>query len=79
MQCILEHTLTHFKRYYEEVEVKNGAIYIETELDVSKLNDGEYRLFLFNDSNEILSSDLVRLGDYKIENNKVRIFKQYGK
>ena len=79
MQCVLEQTTTHFRRYYGEVEIKNGVIYIETEIDVSNLADGEYKLYLYNDSNELITTDLLRLGDYKVENKKVRIFKQYGK
>lgn len=80
MQCILESNLTHFKQYYDEVEVKMGKIFTETELDVSGLEDGEYTLYLLNNTNEVVSKDLVRIGDYTNCGYKtVKKFIQYGR
>lgn len=81
MQCILENNTTHFKRYYDEIEVKNGKIYMETDLDVSGLVDGEYTLYVLNNSNEIISKDLVRIGDYttNCKYKKTTKFIQYGR
>lgn len=80
MQVILENNTTHFKQYYDNVECKTGKLYTELDIDVSNLEDGEYTLFLMNNSNEIISRDLVKIGEYK---NKVyntgRKFIQYGK
>ena len=78
MQCILESNLTHFKQYYDEVEVM-GKIFTETELDVSGLEDGEYTLYLLNNVNEIVSKDLVRIGDYTNTYKAVKKFIQYGR
>lgn len=80
MQIILENNTTHFQRYYPEVKDKWGKIYIETELDVSDLEDGEYTLFLFNDSNELVTKELVRIGDYQIKEYKVeKKYTQYAR
>lgn len=79
MQVILENNTTHFKRYYEEVEVKIGKIYIETEIDTSELEDGEYTLYLYTDVNELVSKDLVKIGNYNNEYKMIRKFTQYGR
>ena len=79
MQILIENTTTKFKKYFDDVEIKNGKIYLETQIDTSNLNDGEYRLFLYNDSNELISSDLLKIGEYNIENKRLKVFKQYGK
>ena len=79
MQILIENTTTKFKKYFDDVEIKNGKIYLETQIDTSNLNDGDYRLFLYNDSNELISSDLLKIGEYNIENKRLKVFKQYGK
>ena len=79
MQILIENTTTKFKKYFDDVEIKNGKIYLETQIDTSNLNDGEYRLFLYNDSNELISSDLLKIGEYNIENKRLKVFKQYVK
>lgn len=79
MQVIIENNTTHFRQYYDEVEVKNGKIYMETELDMTGLQDGEYTLYLLNNVNQLISKDLVRIGDYQNENKKITKFIQYGR
>ena len=80
MQIILENNTTHFQRYYPEVKDKWGKIYIETELDLTGLEDGEYTLFLINDSNELVTKELVRIGDYQIKEYKVeKKYTQYAR
>lgn len=80
MQILLENNTTHFQRYYPEVHNKWGKIYIETELDLEGLENGEYTLFLINDSNELVSKELVRIGDYTNNEYKTeKKFIQYGK
>lgn len=79
MQILLEHNTTHFQRYYPEVQDKWGKIYIETELDLEGLENGEYTLFLINDNNELVSKELVRIGDYTNEHKTEKKFIQYGK
>lgn len=81
MQAILVNNLTHFKQYYDNVKAKQGKIFMETELDVSMLEDGEYTLWVLNNSNEIISKDLVRIGDYttNCKYKKTTKFIQYGR
>lgn len=79
MQILIENNTTHFKRYYDEVEVKMGKIFTETELDVSGLEDGEYTLYLLNNVNVVVSKDLVRIGDYTNTYKAVKKFIQYGR
>lgn len=79
MQAILENNVTHFKRYYDNVNVKQGKIYMETELDISTLENGEYTLYLLNNFNEIISKELVRIGDYNNEYKTTTKFIQYGR
>ena len=79
MQIVLENNTTHFKRYYDNVNVKQGKIYMETKLDVSNLQDGEYTLWILNNANEIIAKELVRIGDYRSENKTTTKFIQYGR
>lgn len=71
MQVLLKHNTTHFTQYYDNVEVKNGTpLYQTIELDLSRLVDGDYTLTLFNNSNEELAKELIRIGDYQIKEYK---------
>ena len=79
MQIILENNVTHFKRYYDDIELKEGKLFNTTELDVSNLEDGEYTLFLLNNANEIVTKELVKIGNYTKEYKTARKFIQYGK
>lgn len=79
MQVILEHTTTKFKRYYPEIEVKTeNVLHFTIELNVEDLEDGEYIMTIYKDNNEVITKDLVRIGDYKIMEYKVeKKFTQY--
>lgn len=80
MQVILENNTTHFKKYYGDVEVNNSKLYTNFDLDVSGLQDGEYTLCLYSDRNELISKELVRIGDYQIKKYKAeKKFTQYVK
>lgn len=79
MQVILEHNTTHFQQYYDKVDWDLNNMYIKTELDVSDLEDGEYTLYFLNNSNEIITKELVRIGDYTNEYKTTTKFIQYGK
>jgi hypothetical protein len=46
-------------------------------LDVSNLEDGEYTLFLLNNVNEVVTKELVKIGDYTNEYKKEKKFIQY--
>ena len=79
MQCILEKTSTKFKKYYPKVDVKiDNPINFTVELNVENLEDGEYIMTLYKDNNEVITKDLIRIGDYKTMEYKVeKKFIQY--
>lgn len=79
MQCILEKTSTKFKKYYPKVDVKiDNPINFTIELNVENLEDGEYIMTLYKDNNEVITKDLIRIGDYKTMEYKVeKKFIQY--
>lgn len=79
MQVILECTSTKFKRYYPEIEVKTeNVLHFVIELNVEDLEDGEYIMTIYKDNNEVITKELVRIGDYKIIEYKVeKKFTQY--
>ena len=81
MQIILEHNTTHFKRYFEDVEViKNTPLYQTIKLDVSRLQDGDYTIILLSEMNEILIKEILRIGDYQIKEYKqVKKYTQYAR
>lgn len=71
MQIILEHNTTNFKRYFEDIQViKNTPLYQTINLDVSKLQDGDYTIILLNEMNEILIKETLRIGNYQIKEYK---------
>lgn len=79
MQILLENNVTHFTKYIQDVDIEIGNIYMETVIDVSDLENGEYTMYLLSNLNEVITKELVRIGEYtneyKIKNN----FIQYGK
>lgn len=79
MQILLENNTTHFKRYYPEIEVKTeNVLHFTIELNVEDLEDGEYTMTIYKDNNEVITKELVRIGDYKIMEYKVeKKFTQY--
>lgn len=79
MQCILEKTSTKFKKYYPKVDVKiDNPINFTIELNVENLEDGEYIMTLYKDNNEVITKNLIRIGDYKTMEYKVeKKFIQY--
>lgn len=71
MQILLEHNTTHFTQYFDEVEVKSETpLHKVIELDLSKLIDGDYTLTLFNNSNEVMVKELIRIGNYQVKEYK---------
>ena len=71
MQILLEHNTTHFKLYFEDVEVKDESpLYRAIELDLSLLEDGDYTLTLLNNGNEIITKELMRIGDFQVKEYK---------
>lgn len=78
MEVILENITTKFKRYYPEVNViSSDFIYIEIELDVADLTDGEYQLTLYDDNRKIIGKELVKIGDYNSTKTQYKVEKKY--
>lgn len=78
MQILLENNVTHFTKYYDNVDVENGTIYFKTEIDTSMLVDGEYTLYLLDNVNKVISKELVRLGNFNKNEYKLeKKFTQY--
>lgn len=71
MQIILEHNTTKYKQYFEDIQViKNTPLYQTINLDVSKLQDGDYTIILLSEMNEILIKEILRIGDYQVKEYK---------
>ena len=71
MQILLEHNTTHFTLYFDNVVVKSETpLYKVIDLDLTKLVDGDYTLTLFNNSNQILTKELIRIGNYQVKEYK---------
>ena len=71
MQILLSHNTTHYTQYYDNVRVKSdNPLYSSITLDFSNLEDGEYTLSLYDNQNELLAKELVRIGDYQIKEYK---------
>lgn len=71
MQILLEHNTTHFTLYFDDVEVKSESpLYKVIDLNLTKLVDGDYTLTLFNNSNEVMVKELIRIGNYQIKEYK---------
>lgn len=78
MQVILVNTLTKFKRYYPEVEVKiDNPLYITIEVNTSNLADGEYEMKLYTNDNKIVAEDIVKIGEYKAPKTEYKIEKKF--
>lgn len=45
------------------------SLYYQFNIDVSKLIDGEYTLYLFTEDNELITTELVQIGDYVSKHN----------
>lgn len=72
MQVIIQNNSTKYKRYFEDVEVNiDNPLYMSVNLDLTALQDGEYTLTLYKNSNEILAKELVRIGDFQIREYKI--------
>lgn len=78
MQLILEQVSTKFKRYYPDIEViSENNQYIKIEIDLSDFDDGEYVISIYNDNNEKIGEDLIRIGEYKTTKTEYKIEKKF--
>lgn len=78
MQLILEQVSTKFKRYYPNIDViSENNQYIKIEIDLSDFDDGEYVISIYDDNNEKLGEDLIRIGEYKTTKTEYKIEKKF--
>lgn len=83
MQVILEHLTTKFKQYFPDVEVNTvNSFYLQVELNVAHLQDGEYQLTIYDDNNKVVGEETIRLGEHtetKVQYKVEKKFTQYVK
>ena len=78
MQLILEQFSTKFKRYYPDIEViSENNQYIKIEIDLSDFDDGEYVISIYDDNNEKIGEDIIRIGEYKTTKTEYKIEKKF--
>ena len=79
MQVILTNNVTKFSRYYPNItDISTIPMYVEFELDLSDVMDGEYILYLYDDYNTLLSTEIVRVGEYnRATTTQYKIEKKY--
>lgn len=78
MQLILTNTTTNYSIYSPNITpITENEIYWEFEIDTSHLIDGEYQLKLYNDNNQIIYTDLVKIGEYKPTKINYQVNKKY--
>lgn len=78
MQLILEEVSTKFKRYYPNIDViSDKKQYITLNIDLSDFADGEYVITVYNDNNEKIGEDIIRIGDYKTTKTEYKIEKKF--
>ena len=76
MQVKIYNNLTHFSMYFDEVEVNaHNPLYSQIELDLLKLIDGEYIIEIYNNNNQLLSKELLKIGNNQIK--EYRKIKEY--
>lgn len=78
MQVILTNNVTKFSRYYPDItDISTIPIYIEFELDLSDIIDGEYTIYLYDDDNKLLYTEIVRVGEYNRTTTQYKLEKKY--
>ena len=58
-------------QYIDLIDNNNGifSLYYSFEIDVSNLIDGEYTLYLYDEDNTLIQTELVQIGDYVNKHN----------
>lgn len=78
MQLILTNTTTNFTQYSPNITpISENEIYWKFEIDTSYLIDGEYQLILYDVDNQIIYTDLVKIGEYKPTKISYQVNKKY--
>ena len=61
----LINNLTKKEYVYNDVEDNtNDSIYFNFSIDTTCLIDGEYTLYLYTENNQLITTELVQIGDY---------------
>ena len=61
----LINNLTKKEYVYNDVEDNtNDSIYFNFNIDTTCLIDGEYTLYLYTENNQLITTELVQIGDY---------------
>ncbi len=84
MKFIIKNNITHRNFEYSVTDLNESSIYYTFNINVpEEMDDGEYNYILKDDSDKIVATGLMRIGDYKTENkeynNKDKKYVQYGK
>ena len=85
MKLIIKNGVTHKEFEYSVTDLNESSIYYTFNINIpEEMDDGEYSYILKDDSDKIVATGLMRIGDYKQENtqynnNKDNKYIQYGK
>lgn len=84
MKLLLINNITHKNFEYSVTDLNESSIFYTFNINIPEsYDDGEYTYVLKDDGDKILSTGLMRIGDYKQENtqynNKDKKIIQYGK
>lgn len=78
MQLSLTHITTNFKRYYPKIDVTfENEFIIKFNIPTLDLIDGEYQLEIYDDKNNLIGEEVMRIGDYKVNKVEYKIEKKY--
>lgn len=78
MQVILENLTTKYKQYFPDIEVNtDNPMYFTLNMDLSHLQDGEYQIAIYTDDNKQIGEEIIRLGEFKVENTQYKVEKKF--
>ena len=64
----IENTVTHQVHTYNVEDINKGKkLYFQFDIDTLGLSDGEYNLTLFDEEENIVCVDLLKIGDFSVE------------
>ena len=78
MQVILENLTTKYKQYFPDIEVNtDNPMYFTLNMDLSHLQDWEYKLTIYTDDNKQIGEEIIRLGEFKAEKTQYKVEKKF--
>lgn len=78
MQLSLSNITTNFKKYYPKIDVTfENELYIKFTIPTLDLGDGEYHLELFDDKNNLISEEVLRIGDFNVDKKEYKVEKKF--